>query len=179
MGLRHILIIAIIGFSCAQDKKEEHVKYHSNNEIALSGTTLNGLKIGKWVRYDSLGNKITEFEYDSGQLVKRYIYSNGFLFAEEEMSDEDFKDGLTVTYYEGGRIRSKNNFKNNKQLGKQIYYFQNGSIDSKYMETDSGIINFSQYYEKYSCFRINHVVRADPCADGIRVGSGRRRNRDW
>lgn len=162
MKYKYISIILIIAFSCTQDKKKEYADYYPNNKVALSGIMLNGLKIGTWVKYDSLGNKIRELDYDSsGILTKRRIYSNGFLFAEEEMKGKDYKHGLTVTYYESGAIRSKNSFEDNRQSGEQIYYFQNGLTETEFTETDSGIIDFTQYYENG-----NPMVKAKSFIDG-------------
>ena len=162
MKLKYISIIFIISFSCTQDKREEYVKYHTNNEVALSGTILNDLRVGRWVKYDSLGNKIQELEYDSsGLLTKRKIYSDGFLFADEEMKGEDYKHGLSTFYYPNGSIEGQNYFMENEQLGEQKFFFQDGTLSSKYVETDTGIIDFTQYYENG-----NLMVKANSLING-------------
>lgn len=161
MNIKYVILIVAVAFSCKQNREEEYVEYHSNDKVALSGNTVNGLKVGKWVRYDSLGDKIREFEYDSGILIKRYIYSNGYLFAEEEMKGEDYKHGLTLTFYENGAVRSENSFKENRQSGEQTYYLMNGSVETKFIETDSGIINFAQYYPNG-----NLMVKANSLVNG-------------
>lgn len=161
--MKFVEAILIVFFVCAcSTNSETYEEYHSNGVVSLTGIKSNGIKIGKWTEFNSEGVKMSERIYDSGLLVKRYIYTNNYLYADEDMNGDGVKDGLTITYYANGQISSECTFVNNMQFGKQVFYFENGQIDIKYIDSDSGIYDFEQYYPNG-----NLMMKGKKMRDGV------------
>ncbi len=83
-------------------------KYHldyQNGKPFIHGQYLNGLKEGKWVVYDSLGN-----------------------LRSEEFFIKDQWDGVRKTYHPNGKISTIENFKNGVRNGLQEGYHENGNL---------------------------------------------------
>lgn len=151
MKNKHWLLIFVL---CVQacGKEEKHVEYHSNEKLALEGQLLNGKKVGEWIEYDSLGNKLNLMKYKDDTLMYRELYIKGKLLASEEMRG-DTKNGKTIAYYENGNIESKTIYNEGKQVDEQLTYFPDGTLKSKYIRKESGdIVEFYQYYSNRQLF---------------------------
>ena len=63
------------------------------------------------------------------------------------MKGEDFKHGETLNFYLDGTLESRTNFINNRQFGKQLFYFKNGKLRTEYFEDSTVTRDFKQYFQ--------------------------------
>ena len=125
--------------------KEDYKEFHPNGTVKIIGQLLDGKKKGDWVSFDSLGVKVRVSTYQNDTLIYRKIFTNGKLFATEEMKGEN-KHGSTKTYHENGSVKGVTNYFDGLQIGEQLFYYPDGTLESKYTETEEGTMEFYQYY---------------------------------
>ena len=69
-------------------------------------------------------------EYDTaGNVIKGYVYQNGFLRYEGITDLNGLRQGVWKEYYETGELRSKGSYKNSITVGKWEFYFPNKTIE--------------------------------------------------
>lgn len=83
--------------------------YFKNGNVMREGENLNSIKVGKWIDYHENGDSSNCYTYNaSGKL-----------------------EGEGYSWYEGHITKSKENFKNGKRIGVNVWYYENGQIASK------------------------------------------------
>ena len=126
-----------------QQQKFEHDKPTYIPKKSMEYNLLNGLKDGKAIIYDSLGNKFGEGSYLNGKQIGKWIYYflSGNKLAEGNYSkgDESEKglsgvpkngrDGIWNFYYENGKINENTHYKDGLQNGARKSYFENGQLN--------------------------------------------------
>jgi len=86
----------------------EHLSYYKNGNLKRKGSYNMGQMNGKWVVYDTGGNRIHEIEYKNDTL-----------------------SGNFMSWYPTGIIKVKGNYTNNRQTGNWVFYDEFGVILSK------------------------------------------------
>jgi antitoxin component YwqK of YwqJK toxin-antitoxin module len=100
---------------------------HENGKPFIRGEYRNGLKEGRWVSYDSLGNLKSEesFIRDRWEGVRKTYFSNGLV--EREMGFKNgVGEGVQKEYYDNGKLKVSFTFVNGQKEGKWLYYHSNG-----------------------------------------------------
>lgn len=99
--------------------------YNGKNIVIREGDYLDGEKHGKWMILDGYTNySLTEEEKKGCDYVKSYpVFNKGRI---------DYPDGEVKThYYPSGKLRSIQNYKGGKKVGKQVWYLPDGSVESE------------------------------------------------
>ncbi|WP_298900940.1 CDC27 family protein [uncultured Psychroserpens sp.] len=102
---------------------------HFNGNPDVEIEYVNGIKHGKYLRYDYEGNKrltgnyLNGFEhgawvgyFKNGQIKSKYNYVLGEL------------DGEAIDYYENGQIEDLSHYDIGKPVGKRLSYYENGQL---------------------------------------------------
>ncbi len=150
----------IILFACSQESR--YAEQYSNGKVKIEGQTLNDRRIGEWFQYDSTGTLTKKYQYENGAIRKSWTYLDSILYAIQEFNENEVKEGLTTTFYSDGKIQSKTKWQNGKQVGEQIFYFQNGNLERSFSSISDKIIDFEQYYENG-----NLMAKAEVFGDGL------------
>lgn len=82
-----------------------HTSYHKNGTVKRVGQYLDGNFNGKWMGFDTEGNKTFEAEYKNDTLIGKFI-----------------------SWYSTGVIKQKGLYLNNKKIGEWICYDEAGMI---------------------------------------------------
>jgi len=113
----------------------------SSEATTQNNTQTNGLKEGKTIIYDSLGNKFGEGNFIKGLQNGAWVY---YFNTGEKKADVNFlngdggnkgatgipkngREGLFNSYYKNGKLDQVSNFKAGKQDGLSTFYYENGN----------------------------------------------------
>lgn len=97
---------------------EKRTAYHPNGQPSITATFYKGVPEGIRREYDTAGN-----------VIKGYVYQNGFLRYEGITDLNGLRQGVWKEYYETGELRSKGSYKNSITVGKWEFYFPNKTIE--------------------------------------------------
>ena len=92
--------------------------YHPNGQISISATYYKGTPEGIRREYDTDGN-----------IIKGYLFYNGFLRFEGITDFDGLRQGLWKEYYETGELRSLGYYKNSLPVGEWKYFFPDQQIE--------------------------------------------------
>jgi len=89
-----------------------------------------GVKHGRWVKFDANGLVKTKSEFSEGQLQKKVGFENG-----KETSEERYG------YYETGQLYYKANYKDGEKHGLTLLFDEDGSLRSSYKFENGEIVS--------------------------------------
>ena len=120
------LIVPMISMGQA---REEKPKYAPGKEKHRNRTDEIGRKQGKWMFYNTFGEKISEIDFvnDQKEGVERKFYGYDKVKEETEFLG-GVKDGTYTRYYFSGQTAQEGQYKDGKKDGKWTRYFEDGSI---------------------------------------------------
>lgn len=107
-------------------------EYYSNGILKEAGASLDSLKQGYWISYDSLGNLESECIYINDILNGSFnlYYPTGkpmmigFMY-------QGYWEGERILYYENGNVYNKGYYKHGELDSIWEYYDENGSLDKR------------------------------------------------
>ncbi len=103
----------------AETKKVElHTAYHTNGKPSIVASYYNGRQDGIRREFDTAGN-----------VVKGYLFEDGWLRYEGITDFNGLRQGLWKEYYQTGELRSKGKYKNSNPIGEWKFYFQDMTIE--------------------------------------------------
>ncbi len=112
--------------------------YFDNGFVMAKGKFINQMKQGKWFTYSRTGKLLNVFNFDKGAMEgTQYLYypadqeTNSVKIMEEYNCLNGLKNGSWKQYFKLGRVKSEGNYSMGKRDGIFIYYFANGTIDTK------------------------------------------------
>jgi hypothetical protein len=109
--------------------KEEKPKYAPGKEKHRNRTDEIGRKQGKWMFYNTFGEKISEIDFvnDQKEGVERKFYAYDRVKEETEYL-AGVKEGSYTKYYFSSQVQLEGSYKDGKKDGKWTRYFEDGSI---------------------------------------------------
>ena len=116
-------------FNTSAQAKEEKPKYAPGKEKHRNRTDEIGRKQGKWIFYNTFGEKISEIDFvnDQKEGVDRRFYGYDRVREETEYL-AGVKDGVYTKYYFSSQVQLEGNYKDGKKDGKWTRYFEDGSL---------------------------------------------------
>ncbi len=107
---------------------EEKPKYAPGKEKNRNKTDEIGRKQGKWVFYNTFGEKISEIDFvnDKKEGIERRFYGYDRVKEETEFL-AGVKEGQYTKYYFSSQVQLEGSYKNGKKDGKWTKYFEDGS----------------------------------------------------
>lgn len=130
---RILIIVLFIGWvlpaiSMGQ-AREEKPKYAPGKEKHRNRTDEIGRKQGKWMFYNTFGEKISEIDFvnDTKEGIERKYYGYDKVKEETEFLG-GVKEGSYTRYYFSGQTAQEGQYKDGKKDGKWTRYFEDGSI---------------------------------------------------
>lgn len=107
---------------------EEKPKYSPGKEKNRNKTDEIGRKQGKWVFYNTFGEKISEIDFvnDQKEGVERRFYGYDRVKEETEYL-AGVKEGQYTRYYFSSQVQLEGSYKDGKKDGKWTRYFEDGS----------------------------------------------------
>ncbi len=129
-------------------------EYYSNGVLKDVGASLDSLKQGYWISYDSLGNLESECIYINDTLNGAFnlYYPTGEPMLIGFMYQGDWNGERTI-YYENGNIINKGYWKEGKLDKIWEFYDENGDLDKR-IEYENG--------EEIKIIEDNHLIPAFP-----------------
>ena len=128
-----LFTIVIAGFllnieSCIAQATEEKPKYAPGKEKNRNKTDEIGRKQGKWVFYNTFGEKISEIDFvnDKKEGIERRFYGYDRVKEETEYL-AGVKEGQYTRYYFSSQVQMEGTYKDGKKNGKWTKYFEDGS----------------------------------------------------
>ncbi len=120
-----LMLVSLTAFS----QKEEKPKYAPGKEKGRNKTDEIGRKQGKWLFYNTFGEKISEIDFvnDQKEGVERKFFSYDKVKEETEYL-AGVKEGQYSKYFFSGQVSQEGNYKDGKKDGKWTRYFEDGSI---------------------------------------------------
>ncbi len=123
----------------ASEKKilDKKTAYHPNGQPSIIATYYNDVPEGIRREYDTLGN-----------IIKGYVFENGFLRYEGITDASGLRQGLWKEYYETGELKSKGYYKNSSMINQWKFYFENQEIEiiGKYNNKGKKIGEWQWFY---------------------------------
>jgi hypothetical protein len=115
-------------FNSYAQAKEEKPKYAPGKEKHRNRTDEIGRKQGKWIFYNTFGEKISEIDFvnDQKEGIDRRFYGYDRVREETEYL-AGVKDGQYTKYYFSSQVQLEGNYKDGKKDGKWTRYFEDGS----------------------------------------------------
>jgi hypothetical protein len=115
-------------YSMAQTT-EEKPKYAPGKEKHRNRTDEIGRKQGKWMFYNTFGEKISEIDFvnDKKEGIERKFYGYDRVKEETEYL-AGVKDGAYTKYYFSSQVQMEGAYKDGKKDGKWIRYYEDGTI---------------------------------------------------
>ncbi len=112
--------------------REEKPKYAPGKEKHRNKTDEIGRKQGKWMFYNTFGEKISEIDFvnDQKEGVERKFYGYDRVREETEYL-AGVKEGQYTKYFFSSQVQLEGNYKDGKKDGKWTRYFEDGSIRSE------------------------------------------------
>ena len=109
--------------------REEKPKYAPGKEKHRNRTDEIGRKQGKWMFYNTFGEKISEIDFvnDTKEGVERKYFGYDKVKEETEFLG-GVKDGQYTRYFFSGQTAQEGQYKDGKKDGKWTRYFEDGSI---------------------------------------------------
>jgi hypothetical protein len=128
-GLTLVLAMHLPVLSIAQGGHEEKPKYAPGREKHRNRTDEIGRKQGKWMFYNTFGEKISEIDFvnDQKEGIERKFYGYDKVKEETEFLG-GVKDGSYIRYFFSGQSAQEGQYKDGKKDGKWTRYFEDGSI---------------------------------------------------
>lgn len=128
-----IVTVIFLQLSCEAPKTNNNVVVHykkiTANRDLPQGVTINGLKQGLWIDYDTLGHFRSSVSFlngvENGEF--RIFGEFGKLVLKVDIQEGKF-NGRFEYYNENGKIYVTGNYKNNKKIGDWLYYDDNGVL---------------------------------------------------
>ena len=107
---------------------EEKPKYSPGKEKNRNKTDEIGRKQGKWVFYNTFGEKLSEIDFvnDKKEGIERRFYGYDRVKEETEFL-AGVKEGQYTKYYFSSQVQLEGAYKNGKKYGKWTKYFEDGS----------------------------------------------------
>lgn len=97
---------------------EKRMTYHPNGKPAIVATYFKDKPDGIRREFDTAGN-----------VIKGYVFENGWLRYEGITDMNGLRQGLWKEYYPTGELRSKGKYKNSKPIGEWNFYFTDKSVE--------------------------------------------------
>jgi len=100
-------------------------------------------------------------EYDrSGKVIAAYTYENGVLTGEGIIDDQMQKNGEWKSYYPGGTLQSKGEYRNGKRVGPWFFYYKEGTVQQQGNYNDRGNYEgeWKWFYETGALLRVEHFI---------------------
>lgn len=121
-------------------RKIELVRDTTFGEIVY--TTIDSVRQGLCIAFDSLGRKESESCYVDGEWTGPFIiyYPNGTISSKCYMV-QGVKDGTAVEYYPNGSIESIKNFKRGMRHGIYEEYVEDGRLDKRFLFRNDTLIS--------------------------------------
>ena len=143
-------------------------KYFVGDNLRREGVCKNGKEVGYWKTYHKNTTILqSEGYYIDGKAVGLYrlYYLTGELKIEKYFDNNEIVQNLETIYWKDGKIKRKNNYKDNLKSGKNKNYFGNGILQSTCMYKNNKLDG--PYIEYYS----SGVIYIKGCYnDGKKVG---------
>lgn len=103
----------------AETKQVElRTAYYANGKPSIVASYYNGRQDGIRREFDTAGN-----------VVKGYLFENGWLRYEGITDLNGLRQGLWKEYYQTGELRSKGKYKNSNPIGEWKFYFQDFTLE--------------------------------------------------
>ena len=118
---------------------------HNNGALLMKGEFVNGLKVGRWAAYDSLGVMRSDefFINDKWEGERKIYFANGELNIFENYKN-GVRNGINNCYYENKQLQYSLNFINGLIQGEWICYHPNGQVWQKGNFVDN--LNEGKFY---------------------------------
>lgn len=128
-GISLLVAMLLPAVSFAQGGHEEKPKYAPGREKHRNRTDEIGRKQGKWMFYNTFGEKISEIDFvnDQKEGIERKFYGYDKVKEETEFLG-GVKDGSYIRYFFSGQSAQEGQYKDGKKDGKWTRYFEDGSI---------------------------------------------------
>src|SRR5436190_14158809 len=127
----YIFIVGMLSISTNSfaQAKEEKPKYAPGKEKHRNKTDEIGRKQGKWMYYNTFGEKISETDFvnDQKEGVERKFYGYDKVREETEYLG-GVKEGQYTRYYFSSQVQLEGAYKDGKKDGKWTRYFEDGSV---------------------------------------------------
>lgn len=136
-------------------KLDRKIAYHSNGQPSIIATYYKGKADGLRREFDTLGN-----------VIKGYIFEDGYLRSEGITDMEGRRQGVWKEYYETGELKSEGKYVNSKKVDEWKYYFPDKTIEvlGSYNKKGQQIGEWKWYYANHQLMRIENYE------DGILEG---------
>jgi antitoxin component YwqK of YwqJK toxin-antitoxin module len=163
--------LKLVGTYLDEKKDGEWKFYNESGDLVVTGKYKNGKKDGIWVEYHKGGEKIFSKQfYQDGKIIDSILETYGYtgkLLTRGYLQDGK-KHGLWETYFENGDLISSGVYKNGKESGVFIKYYNSRMVE--YMLEFSSPKNFTikHYYDKEGEF-----LREEGCIKDLK------RHGDW
>lgn len=112
---------------------------YDKNKIHQKGTFVQGKPDGEFFSYNEDGfprKKVTYNKSDKPNGEMLLYYEGTDIVRDRNTLVNGKREGAAYTYYKSGKLKSAENYKNDKWDGEQIYYFENGNIVAKNIYKD-------------------------------------------
>ena len=128
------------------DSNYIEIQFYPNMEIESLTEFQKGKEKGKYYRWRENGNIALEAYKQNGKLdnTTREVHKNGRTMFEGKRKNNRFH-GINNSFYPSGAIQKRWTRVNDKDLGKSIYYHENGFIKEFGEYTDSGYVLISKW----------------------------------
>ena len=137
--------------------------YFPNGQLDLVGTFENNLQEGLFITYfENNGNKFQEVLFEKGyrQGVSRSYFETGKIRSEETFVN-DLKHGPAKYYFETGKIASEGNFKNDKEHGIVLTYYHSGALREEATWEEGFLVGKFKSYHKNGKIEVDGEVMED------------------
>ncbi|MCC7233031.1 MAG: toxin-antitoxin system YwqK family antitoxin [Bacteroidia bacterium] len=130
--IQWIFICLLFFTSCASSvngQRDEKPKYAPGKEKHRNHTDEIGRKQGKWIFYNTFGEKIAEIDFvnDKKEGIERRFYGYDKVREETEYLG-GIKDGQYTRYFFSGQVAQEGMYVNKRKDGKWQRYFEDGTL---------------------------------------------------
>ena len=113
-------------------------EYYPDGKLKASGTYRNGVPEGIRREYNT-----------EGEILRSFIYSNGYVTGEGIVREDGLKDGPQKEFYKDGTLRAEGEYKEGKPVGEWKYFYPGGKLEQagKYSASGKMTGQWKWYYE--------------------------------
>ena len=127
----------------------DYISWHENGKKLTKGKYELGLQEGTWRRWNYLGQKVSQENYDQGKLLSKVefdYHKNGNLQQEASYNQNGKMHGIIKTWWENGSKRGKFNMENGKLDGMVESWLDNGIKDAEVYFVSDSLTKGTFYY---------------------------------
>lgn len=140
---------AIVNYYRGLPNGEFYIFHIPSGRLRTTGTFLNGSRMGLWSGLYDQPNLVywqVEYRYNKGR-VTYYDSANNEREVLEGNLKGNSREGQWIAYYpQSGKIKYRENYKNNKLHGEIINYSEDGMTTSELLFHDGQLNGISKYY---------------------------------